>query len=334
MELCAVCNTLGISQASFLSHPDTDDNQRLKDPIREIGYLSDVGKRKDGCVLCRLIYEVFRFGLPKRVTSIADAGTIAIFAKWINALGSERSKRLRSPTIYIMVWAVSSDLPPSGYKILVRAASAALPSQPHFGCITPTPTSFLDYTQLVRWLQNCDTQHTLCKSPSSGIPTRYFYLVDTRSHCIVEPVAPCRYLALSYVWGGVDQLKLKEDNFERLKTAGGINVGDLSKTVRDAVLLTNMLGERFLWVDSLCVMQDSEMKRPRTLADMDRIYAQSLLTIVAASGSNANEGLPGVSVARKRKQWYQKLSPNLILSAHVDFKDVMEDSVYNTRAWT
>jgi hypothetical protein len=141
-------------------------------------------------------------------------------------------------------------------------------------------------------------------------------------------------VALSYVWGGVDQHTLTEDTLEMLKAPNGIQRSHLTTTIRDAIMFTERLGERYLWVDALCIIQDSKAVRQQTLADMDRIYAQSLLTIVAGSCTNAEDHLPGVSVQRTWKQWYRKISPGLTISAHFDFKDLLEDSVYNTRAWT
>ncbi|KAF2795752.1 HET-domain-containing protein [Melanomma pulvis-pyrius CBS 109.77] len=98
--------------------------------------------------------------------------------------------------------------------------------------------------------------------------------------------------------------------------------------------LTGKLQEQYLWVDALCIIQDSDEIMQQTIRDMDRIYAQSVLTIVAATCLSANDSLPGVAGKRRWTQWYQKISPSLTLSAHFDFKDYMMCSKYNQRAWT
>lgn len=108
----------------------------------------------------------------------------------------------------------------------------------------------------------------------------------------------------------------------------------LTTTIRDAITLTKQLGERYLWVDPLCLIQDSTAIRRQTLQDMDQIYSQSVLTIVAGNCSSADDPLLGISKPREFTEWYQKVTPTLTLSAHFDFKDVLEGSIYSQRAWT
>ncbi|KAF2114087.1 hypothetical protein BDV96DRAFT_495340 [Lophiotrema nucula] len=98
--------------------------------------------------------------------------------------------------------------------------------------------------------------------------------------------------------------------------------------------LARALGQRYLWVDALCILQDVEVVRQQTIDDMDRIFAQSLLTMVAGTCESANDPLPGVTTNRSWKQRYQKVSASLTLSAHFDFRDYLESTKYNERAWT
>jgi hypothetical protein len=144
----------------------------------------------------------------------------------------------------------------------------------------------------------------------------------------------CRYLALSYVWGGATQFLLTEDNLEKLNKTGSLSPELLGVTVQDALEVTRNIGERYLWVDTLCVIQDSKLVRQQTLQDMDKIYAQSLLTIIAGSCSTAHDHLPGVTQGRVWTPWYAKVSPALSISAHFDFEDLLEHTAYNQRAWT
>lgn len=62
--------------------------------------------------------------------------------------------------------------------------------------------------------------------------------------------------------------------------------------------LTERLGERYLWVGALCIVQDSEATKEQTLRDMGRIYAQSKFTTVAGVCSSANDPLSGVTGPR------------------------------------
>ncbi|PVI03415.1 hypothetical protein DM02DRAFT_697933 [Periconia macrospinosa] len=97
--------------------------------------------------------------------------------------------------------------------------------------------------------------------------------------------------------------------------------------------LVEQLGERYLWVDALCIVQDSDAIRTQCIEDMDRIYMNSLLTIVAGTAKNSDSPLLGVTKKRQWLQWCERISPNFALSLHFDFKDFLEYSTYNQRAW-
>jgi hypothetical protein len=334
MDFCVSCTALDISLGSFITHPGTDDNHRLKDPIRSIGRLNEIRNRYKTCALCRLIFAVFRSGPFTRLTGITDLSNVAVFAKWINALGPSKAERLKSCSISILVWAEAPHVPSGLYKVIIRAVSDILPTQPFFGRLSPVAASLLDFGQIKSWLKGCEGSHIACAPTSSVKPTKHFFVIDTRFMCIIEPHDTCRYLALSYVWGAVDQYMLSEDNIEKLKKSFSIQPRHLTATIRDAIVLTKQLGERYLWVDTLCIIQDSKSVRQQTLRDMGSIYAQSLLTIVAGSCSSANDSLPGVTEQRIWIQWHQKVSNSLAISAHFDFKDLLERTTYQSRAWT
>ncbi|KAH7089582.1 heterokaryon incompatibility protein-domain-containing protein [Paraphoma chrysanthemicola] len=333
MEFCPSCAILSIQLKHFISHPGTDENPRLKDPIRSLGHLHEIRNRYKSCPLCRLVFATYRSGPLTPINRIADLKSIAVFAKWINCLGPDKAERLKSPSTAILIWAEAPNIPSDRYKIVIRAVSDLLP-QPHFGLISPVKKSLLNFEQIKTWLGHCETSHHICATTIEAKPTKHFFLIDTRFKCIVEPQECCRYLALSYVWGGVSQYMLSEDNIDKMKERFSIRPQHLTATVRDAIAFTEKLGERYLWVDTLCIIQDSKAIRQQTLQDMGTIYAHSVLTVVAGSSSSANSPLLGVTEERTWVQWYQKVSKTLKISAHFDFKDYLEDAVYSSRAWT
>jgi hypothetical protein len=67
----------------------------------------------------------------------------------------------------------------------------------------------------------------------------------------------------------------------------------IPRTILDAMRLVESLGERYLWVDLLCIIQDDEVFKHEEVNDMDSIYANACGTIVAAQGKNSNFGLRG-----------------------------------------
>lgn len=254
MEFCGSCSILDIRLVSFISHLGADDNPRLADDIRSLGRLNEIRDKYKTCPLCRLVFAIFRSGSFKRITGISDLSNIAVFAKWVNPLGSGRDARLRTSATSILVWTVSPQVPSDAYKVVIRAVSSILQSQPHFGRLSPVQSSFLNFESIRSWLHHCRKNHTSCRTAANSKPTQHFFVIDIRDRCIIEPQESCSYIALSYVWGGVAQYTLNEDNFEQLKVKHSIHTRYLTATVRDAMVLTEKLGERYLWVDALCII--------------------------------------------------------------------------------
>lgn len=62
----------------------------------------------------------------------------------------------------------------------------------------------------------------------------------------------------------------------------------------DAVEVTNKLGLQYLWVDRLCINQADDNEKAYLISKMTTIYEEAELTIVAAAGTGASHGLPGI----------------------------------------
>ncbi|KAF2683898.1 HET-domain-containing protein [Lentithecium fluviatile CBS 122367] len=66
---------------------------------------------------------------------------------------------------------------------------------------------------------------------------------------------------------------------------------DLSKTFKDAVVATRRLGLQYLWIDSLCIIQDSEDDWRREAASMASVYNNAVVTIAATAAKESSQGL-------------------------------------------
>ncbi|KAJ9633951.1 hypothetical protein H2199_009150 [Coniosporium tulheliwenetii] len=73
-----------------------------------------------------------------------------------------------------------------------------------------------------------------------------------------------------------------------------LNQEHLPQTIKDAMFVVNLLGEKYLWVDALCIIQDDPVEKANTISNMHSIYQSAVLTIVAASGKDADSGLIGL----------------------------------------
>ncbi|KAL2065579.1 hypothetical protein VTL71DRAFT_3249 [Oculimacula yallundae] len=99
-----------------------------------------------------------------------------------------------------------------------------------------------------------------------------------------------RYVSLSYCWGKTQNLVTTLENIESLKSC--IPWSDIPQTVRGAISITRGLGIRYLWVDALCIIQDSPEDWDKESVKMANVYGGAFLTLSAAHGADVNEGLP------------------------------------------
>ncbi|KAF4635806.1 hypothetical protein G7Y89_g2288 [Cudoniella acicularis] len=98
-----------------------------------------------------------------------------------------------------------------------------------------------------------------------------------------------RYVTLSHCWGKIEFLHLATTTLPRFEE--GVELEALLKTFRHAFDISCRLGIRYIWIDSLCILQDSEDDWLYQSAQMDQIYNNSLCNISATAAENSTEGL-------------------------------------------
>ncbi|KAL5323650.1 hypothetical protein ACEPPN_008190 [Leptodophora sp. 'Broadleaf-Isolate-01'] len=150
------------------------------------------------------------------------------------------------------------------------------------------------------WFSDCVQNHPECdSSPNSSVldpllPSRVIDVGDSSSLDFVPRLlAPGpqrgRWATLSHRWGQADILKSMNSNIQELET--GIDVSKLPATFGDAIFLTRHFGLRYLWIDSLCIIQDSAEDWLKEAASMPNIYRNSYITIAAAATENSTGGI-------------------------------------------
>jgi hypothetical protein len=165
-------------------------------------------------------------------------------------------------------------------------------------------------------------------------------LVDVVDCCLVAASPDARYVALSYCWGQSKTVRALKSNISRLLTPGSLSPLKTSfripPTIADAITFVQNIGERYLWVDSLCIVQDDDEKKQLHLESMAFIYANSFLTLVAADGTNADHGLPGIDrdVRKRNLPLYEVRLPSGTLVLNQPRANLRPDSVWNSRGWT
>ncbi|KAF9456170.1 heterokaryon incompatibility protein-domain-containing protein [Collybia nuda] len=148
------------------------------------------------------------------------------------------------------------------------------------------------------WLHHCLSHHELCKDinatpVSTNKNTLPAYFVDVESDnprlCRSKniPIRP-EYLTLSHRWGKSSILQLTTKNLASLLSE--IPLSSLPKTFQDAILITRRLGYRYIWIDSLCIIQDSREHWEQESAIMGDVYGHSVCTIAALGATNGDSG--------------------------------------------
>jgi hypothetical protein len=188
--------------------------------------------------------------------------------------------------------------------------------------------SEVNYGCCKAWIEDCVNLHGgLCTATKEP---RRFSIPLTCIDCNTNEIKPIsnddRYAALSYVWGATTGDISRQDY-------GHVPV-HTSQTIQDAMQVVRRLGIRYLWVDQYCVDQQNHDVKNIQIAEMDRVYAGAHVTIVAAAGSNAEYGLPGVSRPRSHAQPTLAVD-NLELASSLPFlARVMKNTTWSKRAWT
>jgi hypothetical protein len=163
--------------------------------------------------------------------------------------------------------------------------------------IQEDPLSEDAVTRIKDWLSHCCQKHEHCtsKGQKCQMPTR---LIDVGpSDASEEPRLILTseleedllsYVALSHTWGGHVPFQTRTETLkQRLHQ---ISLDDLPKSFKDAVVLSRRLHVRYLWIDSICIVQNDADDWAKEGDIMGAIYKNSFLTISATTARNSTEG--------------------------------------------
>jgi hypothetical protein len=142
------------------------------------------------------------------------------------------------------------------------------------------------------WVRKCNAGHNCQQKEPPVLPTR---VLDVGSPPTIESVrlwetngAKGHYIALSHSWGGADILTTKAHNLRAHKSA--IPLKYLPQTFYDTVRIAYGLGIRYVWIDSLCIIQGDKEDWEREAPKMSNVYHNAYLTVSASHALNALEG--------------------------------------------
>ena len=201
-----------------------------------------------------------------------------------------------------------------------------------------------DLELLKSWPRLCDRYHGPKCNPGVKRQEPNIRFIDTTDQCIVSKrlldlAIRQDYVALSYVWGDVQQTYLPVGKaYSELFKKGALLDLRLSKTILDAMQLIKRFGLRYLWVDALCIDQDDFSDKEEQIARMGSVFQGAFFTIIAASGSDSDAGLPGLrpKTRFKKQQLVEAGNITLLSSVQHPYEKMLtpETSKWSRRAWT
>ena len=377
-RLCSVCANIDLKEyfrrEIHVQRAGNDLVSPNQDALR-LGYLEHIGKRSESCSFCQLIVgalckrwtpsewstgqellDMDRTEELKKECYIfsylyADNGgsNAAALDSLIDARDSQRAYRIgigaRAPTDGRAV----PYLDHAG-DIQLSANSAAQygMSRLYHGRVINSERANMGMAR--HWLSECESHHKQkCSLPAMEIggsaspaSPRDLLLIDVLRMNLCQMPCGSRYIALSYCWPKGNTFVTTKSTKEELFIPGALsdNEKKLLETIRDAIQCVSELGERYLWVDALCIIQDDEEHKSFQIQQMDRVYGCALLTLIHAPPDlgyhvETYKGFVGYRKgSRIIKQDTCQVQGMELLIPLSDVDSVILGSRWSSRAWT
>ncbi|KAH7328879.1 heterokaryon incompatibility protein-domain-containing protein [Stachybotrys elegans] len=320
MPLCSTC--LDIPFSSLPKPPETDtatrvvDNDELRCLWPDPSPFGDApghpwheslevlaASAQAGCPLCHLVQGAVR----KWIGAVEAAPRKSRYWKEFidDYVTMPYGRRLwltqrygGAPGLVVFVLALPPNLGkrgPDNLYLLGSVAFHAKAGSPLAGGILPRPLhpdsgSAEGLEAAAAWVRECASKHEKCSDEASPLPTRILDVGGCSDVAkLIEPAPGSidKYAALSYCWGQSLPFKTTRDSYQARKK--GINIPRLPQTFQDAVKITRHLGLQYLWIDSICILQDDSADWARESARMTNVYSGAYI-VISANRSKASNG--------------------------------------------
>ncbi|KAI0024345.1 heterokaryon incompatibility protein-domain-containing protein [Xylariomycetidae sp. FL0641] len=371
--LCHRCQGLHLTKDKFLPRDDPSSENAGSLPrdlpgllsadfdplgldVCELGYLDEIYRRRAMCSFCWLIFKATHSVNGSNIGYdglSTDGQRIQCHLDWqldarmlrddMTRTGERRADRAISRRIRLSTpqrWFQDAYIMPLSDRKTDGVA------EPNF-LGRPIPRAHVDVGLLLKWLTICTGRHKgSCHDgpiPQALLEADFINFIDLEHQCLVNlgsmPVdqrARLVYATISYVWGGPAPLTLLSKNYYEFCQPGALRPEryDLPRTLRDVMILIREMGIPYIWIDSLCILQDDPESWGKTAPIMDRIYGNGCLNVCAASGRDASEGIPGTAATARNAVQAISMVGELKLLAVKPVESRIQPTAWNSRAWT
>ncbi|KAI1173824.1 heterokaryon incompatibility protein-domain-containing protein [Nemania sp. FL0916] len=318
LQLCSHCHQIFTFQELSMKR---SANDRLN---HHLSYDSLLVAVKDRCYICSLLLK--------------NINALGLQTPWLAESGSAKHSRLWCTfRNYFMDEFISfhygsagdSDIQVLELKVLSNWVRGRLATE----CFGPSTWTCASKERAQKWLQSFSTEGTTLRT-TEFLPHRLLQIQLLSSGrfgvVLCEGTAiPSRtqYLTLSHCWGKCQTTRLLTDNIEEYKQSIVYEV--LPQSFQDAIRITYDLGFEYIWIDSLCIIQNSQEDWLSNSCKMDRIYRYAACNLVASAARDSNEGL----IKPRDIETFLPLRVNVKWAEWIDFWTTSESYVMVNEDW-
>ncbi|KAH6710618.1 heterokaryon incompatibility protein-domain-containing protein [Leptodontidium sp. MPI-SDFR-AT-0119] len=359
-KLCAKCISFGLTAESFASQTvsthkhsgtgcadsepshhahGTDCNGQCDySTITELstGLFSDI-KKETSCALCQLVCQAVEEQYASESREPEVQCKIRIKRHRGHNLNGEKNYKMLQ-----IVLATANAKREAGMPI-VDLLPVVSDLERYHGFFTgkKIKESCIDGTEVKSWIDECQRSHAgPCRHTQSAQfeeLSPHLRVIDVENNCLAMLPKGAEFCALSYVWGQErSPFQATHKNLPEISRFNGLtnHSKELPRVIQDAMMFTRMIHQRYLWIDRLCVLQDSTEEKAKIIPRMNIVYENAFLTLFSCGWGDASCELGGVRPGSiHRKQNIARIAPDLELIMPHNLEAVLR-SPWAARGWT
>ncbi|KAI8649314.1 hypothetical protein LRP88_11507 [Fusarium phalaenopsidis] len=236
-----------------------------------------------GCWWCTRIFHLITSALDAEAAAVQDFPILCPKVKTAAALNYEG--------LWLRVWLPDNKIS----RLETKAILSENPPCRSFSDETAFAASQRALSYLADRVNNCKRNHAKCHKESQWFPTRALHVQKLNSIISVKVVSRedvpsgIEYITLSHRWGDSEQLTLTSDTL--VTFSEGIPAERLPRLFSETAQVAHQLNVPYLWIDSLCIIQDSEDDLAQELAVMDKVYHNAYANVAATFASDSSHPL-------------------------------------------
>lgn len=276
----------------------------------------------NGCILCKWL----SLQVPPPNNPLTVQGDISGQDSFQTSCDLSKGNR-RNRRGFVKFCGSCSWAPPFDIEVSIGRVAINFDPKSHLPCLQPSRFADIgsheSLGKIRSWLDSCGNDHKYCTTSTSTpfFPTRVVDVHNIKNGLVVlqdkkevlgsnvdgerpEGTYP-QYWTLSHRWGDPEKIiKLLGGNPDKGTISNerdfrnGITLNELSPTFRDAMELVDKMGYRYIWIDCLCIFQDSSSDWEQEAPTMKDVYENSFCNISAIRSSyDVSLGLFGPRLA-------------------------------------